>query len=115
TAEASGQFGGVGLEVEMREGVLTVMSAIEGTPAAHAGLQPGDQLLRIDDQSSRGMTMDDAVARMRGRKGTPVKLVVGRKAWGEARTLTLVRDEIRVENVTFKAFEPGYGWVRVRQ
>ena len=115
TAEASGQFGGVGLEVEMREGVLTVMSSIEGTPAAHAGLQPGDQLLKIDDQSSRGMTMDDAVARMRGRKGTPVKLLVGRKGWSEPKVLTLVRDEIRVENVTSRAFEPGYGWVRVRQ
>jgi carboxyl-terminal processing protease len=114
-AEASGQFGGVGLEVEMRDGVLTVMSAIEGTPAAKAGLTTGDQLLRIDDQSTRGVTMDDAVARMRGRKGTPVKLLVGRKAWPEPKVVMLVRDEIHVENVTGKSFEPGYAWVRVRQ
>jgi carboxyl-terminal processing protease len=114
-AEASGQFGGVGLEVEMRDGVPTVMSAIEGTPAWKAGLCTGDQLLKIDDQSTRGATLDEVVARMRGRKGTAVKLVVGRKGWAEPKVIGLLRDEIRVDNVTGKSFEPGYAWARVRQ
>jgi len=114
-AETNGQFGGVGLEVEMRDGVLTVMATIEGTPAARAGIQTGDQLLRIDDVSTRGLSMDDAIARMRGKKGTSVKLVVGRKSWGEPKLVQLMRDDIKVENVTGRTLEPGYGYVRVRQ
>src|SRR3954453_23471850 len=62
-AETTGQFGGVGLEVEMRDGVLTVMSAIEGTPAAKAGLSTGDQILKIEELATRGLTMDEAIAR----------------------------------------------------
>ena len=114
-AEAGGQFGGVGLEVEVRDGVPTVMSAIEATPAQKAGLQTGDQLVRIDEQATRGLALDDVVARMRGRKGTSVKLLVGRKAWAEPRLITLVRDEIHVENVTSRSLEPGYALVRIRQ
>jgi carboxyl-terminal processing protease len=114
-AETNGQFGGVGLEVEMRDGVLTVMATIEGTPAARAGITTGDQLLRIEDVATHGLTMDDAIARMRGKKGTPVRLLVGRKAWAEPRTVQLVRDDIKVENVTWRMLEAGYGYVRVRQ
>ena len=115
-AETAGQFGGVGLEVEMREGVLTVMSAIEGTPAAKAGLQTGDQILKIDELLTRGMTMDDAVARMRGKRGTKVTLTVGRRgAAPESRVIPLVRDEIHVENVTARALEPGIGYARIKQ
>ena len=114
-AETSGQFGGVGFEVEMRDGLLTVMSAIEGTPAAKAGLTTGDVLLKIDEVSTRGMVMDEAVARMHGKKATPVKLLIGRKGWAEPRSFTLLRDEIHVENVTWKMLEPGYGQVRIKQ
>jgi carboxyl-terminal processing protease len=114
-AETSGQFGGVGLEVEMRDGVLTVMAAIENTPASRAGLVAGDQILRIEDAATHGMSMDDAITRMRGKKGTPVRLTIGRKAWGDPKLITLVRDDIKVENVTSRMLEPGYGFVRVRQ
>ena len=114
-AETTGQFGGVGLEVEMREGVLTVMTAIEGTPAAKAGLTTGDQILKIEDSPTRGLTMDEAIARMRGKKGAPVRLTIGRKAWSEPRQMALVRDDIKVENVTARMLEPGYGLVRIKQ
>ena len=114
-AETQGQFGGVGLEVEMRDGLLTVMSAIDGTPASKAGLGTGDQILKIDDTPTRGMTMDDAVARMRGKKGTRVVLSIGRKAWSEPHVLPLVRDEIHVENVSARMLDPGYGYVKVKQ
>jgi carboxyl-terminal processing protease len=114
-AETNGQFGGVGLEVEMRDGLLTVMATIEGTPAARAGIATGDQILKIEEMSTRGLTMDDAIARMRGKKGTAVKLTVVRKAWPEPHLIALVRDDIKVENVTFRTLEPGYGYVRVRQ
>lgn len=114
-SETSGQFGGVGLEVEMRDGVLTVMSAIEGTPAFRAGLQTGDQLFKIEDMTTRGLNMDDAVARMRGKRGTQVHLQVARKGWPEPRSFTLLRDEIHIENIAARMLEPGYGWVRVKQ
>jgi carboxyl-terminal processing protease len=114
-AETNGQFGGVGLEVEMRDGVLTVMSTIDGTPAARAGLTTGDQILKIEETPTRGMIMDEAIARMRGKKGTAVHLTVGRRAWPEPKTMSLVRDDIKVENVTEKMLDAGYGLVRVRQ
>src|SRR5439155_26615627 len=76
-AETSGQFGGVGLEVEMRDGLLTVMSAIEGTPAARAGLQSGDTILRMEGTPTGGMLMAEVGPRMRGKHGTPGKLIVG--------------------------------------
>ncbi len=114
-SETTGQFGGVGIEVEVRDNVLTIMATIEGTPAAKAGLTTGDQILKIEETSTRGLSIDDAIARMRGKKGQPVKLTVGRKAWKEPHTLTLVRDIIKVENVTLKTLEPGYGYVRIKQ
>src|SRR5262245_40198882 len=86
--ETTGEFGGIGIEVEPRpstdggkEKVLAVMSALEGTPAWKAGLQTGDTILRIDDIPTRNMNMDEAVRRMRGKKGTPVVVTIGRRAW----------------------------------
>jgi carboxyl-terminal processing protease len=114
-AETTGQFGGVGIEVEMRDGMLTVMSAIENTPASKAGLTTGDTILKIEDTSTKGISLDDAIARMRGKRGQAVKLTVGRKSWKEPKTMTLVRDIIKVENTTAKMLEPGYGYVRIKQ
>jgi carboxyl-terminal processing protease len=114
-SETTGQFGGVGIEVEVRDGILTIMSALDGTPAAKAGLTTGDQILKIEDTVTKGITIDEAIARMRGRRGAPVRLTIGRKSWKEPKQMTLVRDIIKVENVTWKMLEPGYGYVRVKQ
>jgi carboxyl-terminal processing protease len=129
--DTQGEFGGVGIEVEMRpvqsapadgtrENVLTVMSAIEGTPAARAGLTTGDQIVKIDDSPTRNMRMDDAVQKMRGKKGTPVALTVERpgppgKGWKEPRLFTLTREIIKIDNVVARTLEPGYGYVRLKQ
>jgi carboxyl-terminal processing protease len=123
--DTSGQFGGVGIEVEMRpasdgshDNVLTVMSAIEGTPAAKAGLATGDQIVKIDDAPTHSMRMDDAVQKMRGKKGSPVSLVVvrpGSKGWKEPRVFNLMRETIKIDNVVAKTLEPGYGYVRLKQ
>src|SRR5690348_14780628 len=123
--DTSGQFGGVGIEVEMRpvgdnsrDNVLTVMSAIEGTPAAKAGITTGDQITRIDDTPTHSMRMDDAVQKMRGKKGSPVTLAVvrpGSKGWKEPRVYNLTREIIKIENVVAKTLEPGYGYVRLKQ
>jgi carboxyl-terminal processing protease len=123
--DTSGQFGGVGIEVEMRpasdgsrDNVLTVMSAIEGTPAAKAGLATGDQILKIDDAATHSMRMDDAVQKMRGKKGSPVSLTVvrpGAKGWKEPRIYNLTREIIKIDNVVAKSLEPGYGYIRLKQ
>jgi carboxyl-terminal processing protease len=125
--DTQGQFGGIGIEVEMRpvaegsrDNVLTVMSAIDGTPAQKAGLQTGDQIVKIDDLSTRNLRMDDAVGRMRGKKGTQVTLTVERpggaaKGWKEPRVITLSREIIKMDNVVARTLEPGYGYVRLKQ
>jgi carboxyl-terminal processing protease len=123
--DTSGIFGGVGIEVEMRpagdgskDNVLTVMSAMEGTPAARAGLSTGDQIMKIDDAPTHSMRMDDAVQRMRGKKGTPVGLTVvrpGPKGWREPRVFNLMREIIKIDNVVARSLEPGYGYVRLKQ
>jgi carboxyl-terminal processing protease len=127
--DTQGEFGGVGIEVEMRpmndgshENVLTVMSAIEGTPAFKAGLTTGDQILKIDDAPTRSLHMDEAVQKMRGKKGTPVALTVERPGasgkpgpWKEPRVITLTREIIKIDNVVARTLEPGYGYVRLKQ
>jgi carboxyl-terminal processing protease len=123
--DTSGQFGGVGIEVEMRpaadgskDNVLTVMSAIEGTPAAKAGITTGDQITRIDDTPTHSMRMDDAVQKMRGKKGSPVTLTVvrpGPKGWKEPRLYNMTREIIKIDNVVARTMEPGYGYIRLKQ
>jgi carboxyl-terminal processing protease len=112
-SDTSGQFSGIGIEVDLRDGVLTVLAVMEGTPAARAGLQSGDQLLKIDDQPTRGMT--DYVQRMRGKKGTQVLLGVLRKGWAAPRSLAVTRELIRVRSVESFLLEPGYGVVKLKQ
>ena len=111
--DTSGQFSGIGIEVDLRDGLLTVVAVMEGTPAARAGVLAGDQILRIDDQPTRGMT--DYVQRMRGKKGTPVMLTVQRKGWKDARPLALLREIIKVKSVEAFTLESGYGVVRIKQ
>jgi carboxyl-terminal processing protease len=110
-----GEFGGLGIEVGMEEGFVKVISPIEDTPAFRAGLKPGDFNIKIDDTSVKGMSLNDAVKRMRGKPRTTIRLTIMRK--GEARPfeVTLTRDVIRVQSVKSKLIEPGYGWIRVSQ
>ncbi len=110
-----GQFGGLGIEVGMEDGFVKVVSPIEDTPAFRAGIKPGDLIIRLDDTPVKGMTLADAVKRMRGKPNTKITLTISRK--GEARPIvvTLTRAVIRVQSVKSKVIEPGYGWVRVSQ
>ncbi len=111
--DTSGQFFGVGIEVDMRDGALTVLSVMEGTPAARAGILAGEQILRIDDSPTRGMT--DYVQRMRGKRGTAVQLAVLRRGQKDSRTLNLVRELIKFRSVESFTLEPGYGVVKIKQ
>jgi carboxyl-terminal processing protease len=111
----SGRFVGVGIEIGMEDGLVKVVSPIEGSPAFRAGLKSGDLITKIDDTVVKGLTMDQAVKKMRGEPNTKVVLTVFRKAESRSFPVTIVREEIRVQSVRAKMVEPGYGWLRVSQ
>ena len=110
-----GEFGGLGIEVGTEDGYVKVVAPIEDTPAFRAGVQSGDLIIKLDDVSLKGVTLNDAVKKMRGKPNTEVKLTVVRK--GEAQPLEFVvkRDVIRVKSVKARMLEPGYGLVRITQ
>jgi len=110
-----GQFGGLGIEVGMEDGFVKVVSPIEDTPAFRAGIKPGDLIIRLDDTPVKGMTLADAVKRMRGKPNTQITLTISRKGETRPIVVTLTRAVIRVQSVKSKMIEPGYGWVRVSQ
>jgi carboxyl-terminal processing protease len=110
-----GEFGGLGIEVGMEDGFVKVVSPIEDTPAFRAGLKPGDFIIKIDDASVKGMNLNEAVKRMRGKPKTTIRLTIMRKGEAKPFEVTLTRDIIRVQSVKSKLIEPGYGWIRVSQ
>ncbi|HEY6897666.1 MAG TPA: S41 family peptidase [Rhodocyclaceae bacterium] len=110
-----GEFGGLGLEVGMEDGIVKVVAPIEDTPAWRAGIKPGDYIIKLDDTVVRGMTLSEAVKRMRGKPKTPIKLTVLRKGESKPLEITVIRDKIKVTSVKSKLIEPGFGYVRVTQ
>ena len=110
-----GQFGGLGIEVGMEDGFVKVVSPIEDTPAFRAGIKPGDLIIRLDETPVKGMSLNDAVKRMRGKPDTQITLTISRKGEAAPIVVTLTRAVIRVQSVKSKIIEPGYGWVRVSQ
>jgi len=111
----SGEFGGVGLEVDREDGLIRVVAPMDGTPAELAGLQPGDLIVRIDDQPVRDMTLAEAVNAMRGEVGSLVALTIRRPGTVELRELSLVRSLIEVPSVSARTLEPGFGYLRIAQ
>ncbi|MBI5256917.1 MAG: S41 family peptidase [Burkholderiales bacterium] len=111
----TGRFVGVGIEIGMEDGLVKVVSPIEGSPAFRAGLKSGDLITKIDDSAVKGLTMDQAVKKMRGEPNTKVLLTVYRKEESRSFPVTIVREEIRVQSVRAKVVEPGYAWLRVSQ
>ena len=110
-----GKFVGIGIEMGMEDGLAKVVSPIEGSPAFRGGLKSGDLITRIDDTTVRGMTIDQAVKRMRGEPNTKVTLTIYRPAESRTFPITLTREEIRTVSVRARMVEPGYGWIRVSQ
>ncbi len=110
-----GRFIGIGIEMGMEDGLVKVISPIEGSPAFRVGLKSGDFITRIDDTPVKGLTVDQAVKRMRGEPNTKVNLMVFRKLESRTFPVTIVREEIRMQSVRARMAEPGYGWLRVSQ
>lgn len=110
----SGQFGGLGIEVGQEDGMLKVISPIDDTPASRAGIEPGDLIVKIDDQPVKGMSLMDAVERMRGPAGSKITLTLVRGA-GRPFDVQLERAAIKVKSVRSEILEPGYGYLRITQ
>ena len=111
--ETRGSFFGVGIELSQRDGVLTVVSPIEGTPAYRAGLQAGDQIIKIDGRSTKDMTLAEAVKMIRGGRGTRVTFTISREKSKSIHTIAVTRDRIPIRNVRAQMLEPGYGYLRI--
>jgi len=111
----SGRFVGVGIEIGMEDGLVKIVSPIEGSPAFRAGLKSGDLITKIDDTAVKGLTMDEAIKRMRGEPNTKVVLTIFRKNENRSFPVTITREEIHVQSVKAKMIEPGYGWIRITQ
>lgn len=110
-----GEFGGLGIEVGMEDGFVKVISPIEDTPAFRAGVQAGDLIVKLDDTPVKGMSLNDAVKRMRGKPKTDITLTIMRKGESRPIVLTLTREVIKVQSVKSKLVEPGYAYLRVAQ
>ncbi|WP_341679437.1 S41 family peptidase [Niveibacterium sp. SC-1] len=110
-----GEFGGLGIEVGMEDGFVKVISPIEDTPAYRAGVRPGDLIIKLDETPVKGMSLSDAVKRMRGKPKSQIKLTIARKGENKPIELTLTREVIQVQSVKARMLEPGVGYVRVAQ
>jgi len=111
----SGRFVGVGIEISQEEGLVKVVSPIEGSPAFRAGLKPNDLITKIDDTVVKGLSLSDAVKKMRGEPNTKVMLTIFRKDENRSFPVTITREEIKTQSVKGKVLEPGYAWIRLSQ
>jgi carboxyl-terminal processing protease len=111
----AGRFVGVGIEITQEDGLVKVVSPIEGSPAYRAGLKTNDLITRIDDTAVKGLTLNEAVKRMRGEPNTKVILTIFRKDENRSFPVTITREEIKTQSVKAKVIEPGYAWVRLSQ
>lgn len=110
--QTRGEFGGLGIEVTMEDGIVTVVSPIDDTPAARAGLRAGDRITHLDGESIVGLSLNDAVERMRGPVNTQILLTVERQGAAEPLTVKLVRDVIRIQSVKYRT-EGNVGYIRI--
>ena len=111
----TGRFVGVGIEITMEDSLVKIVSPIEGSPADSAGLKSGDMITKIDDTAVRGLSLNEAVKRMRGEPQTKVTLTIFRKDESRTFPVTITREEIKTQSVKGKVVEPGYAWIRLSQ
>lgn len=113
--QTRGEFGGLGIEITIRDGLLVVVAPMEGSPAEQAGVKPGDAIVKIEGKFTKDFSLVDAVKQLRGPKGTPVTISVARKGTSELIDITIVRDRISVKSVRWRSLDNGFGYVRLSQ
>ena len=113
--ETKGEFGGLGIQIGVKNGRLTVISPIEDTPAYEAGIQPGDTIIKVDNKPTKDLTLMEAVQHMRGARGTSVELTIEREGLENPLVFTLKRDIIKIQSVRSKLLEGNLGYVRISQ
>jgi len=111
--ETEGSFGGIGIEITMKDDQLIVVSPIEGTPAYRAGIKAGDRIIKVDGEPTKGMSLMDAVHKMRGPSGTKVTITVYREGWEEPKDFVITRAIIKIKSVKWKMMEDGIGYIRI--
>jgi carboxyl-terminal processing protease len=111
--DLSGSFGGVGMEIGIRKGVLTVIAPLEGTPAERAGLKSGDKILKINGEETENMSLEEAVSKIRGEPGTKVILTIFRNEWLEPKDFEITRELINVPVVKSKFISPNIGYIKI--
>ncbi len=111
--DTSGEFGGLGIEVGMENGFVKVIAPIDDTPAQRAGVKAGDLIIKLDDKSVKGMSLEEAVKLMRGNRGSKITLMIIREGEEAPLSITITRDVIRVRSVRSRILEPGFGYVRI--
>ncbi|WP_394756453.1 S41 family peptidase [Rhodoferax sp.] len=111
----TGKFVGVGIEISQEDGLIKVVSPIEGSPAFRAGIKPNDLIIKINDTLVKGLSLSEGVKRMRGEPNTKVLLTIFRKSENRTFPVTITREEIRTQSVRSKVIEPGYAWIRLSQ
>ncbi len=112
-SETSGEFGGLGIEISLQNGILTIISPIEDTPAWEAGIKPGDKVIAVDGTSTKGLSLVEASQLMRGKKGTRTVLTVVRDNEEEPRDIGIVRGNVKIRSVKFTDLDDGYAYVRL--
>ena len=111
--ETKGSFSGIGIEITLKDDVLTVDSQIEGTPADEKGIEAGDRIIKIEDEATRDMSLMEAVKKLRGPKGSEVTISIHREGWTDLKDFTIIRNVIPIHSVKSRMLEPGYGYVRI--
>jgi carboxyl-terminal processing protease len=112
--ETEGRFGGLGIEITIKDDLLTVVSPIEGTPAFRAGIEPGDQIVKVDGESTKDMSLVDAVKKLRGPEGSAVTISILRKDFAEPKDFTLTRAVIQIKSVRWKKLPDDIGYIKLR-
>jgi carboxyl-terminal processing protease len=113
--ETKGIFGGLGIEIAIKDRILTVIAPIEDTPAYRAGVKAGDRIIKINEESTKGLSLMECVKRLRGPKGTQVTITILREGASQMQDITITRDIIKIQSVKFKTLEEGYGYLRISQ
>ncbi len=113
--DTKGEFGGLGIQIGIKDSVLTVIAPIEDTPAFRAGIKAGDKIIKVDGESTKDMTLLEAVNKMRGPKGTEVTITIIRKGWKGPKDFTIVRGIIKIKSVKFRVIDEEIGYVKISQ